>query len=1173
MSRRPLFVLVGLVAFLALGSAGLWLLMRKTPPRPLESGDALVEAGAPAASQPGSAAIEAAADEQAPERKVVEKAPLQKKLPATALTPLEAELKSASWVEGKLRFPDGTPPDEKIVIEARGKKFSNDALHWTEVARDGSFRVAFAKGTRTGWLRVKARYAFLPEDHKIRLPSKPGAAIEPVELAPLLGGCIRGHLALPLGTASASAGLEGTQIQGWCMSAGVDGLRSIGGEVGADERFELGGVPAKVDWSLNIDPQAFKRVQKEAVKVEPGKIVDLEFALQAGARLAGQVVDEDGRPVPEANFSYQAPNDPSGYGWSNFHGKKSGTDGGFDLRGAPTAKGTLTVEHEGYLAEHMEFNSLAEGGTQSGLRIVLRRGNAIAGTVNWADGKPAGGVLVSLRFTPDEQKDEGFSFFGRNEQVTKSDSEGKFRFTGLGRGKGTLRAESKLPPGKADASAVEASAKEGAEPAADEKNPAAAEETPGEAKDKPAARAAKGRKWTAIAEDTLAGTQNVVLTLDAGYSLAGRVTDAAGQPVKEFLVRAEPVDKTRREWEPARGALTGRYSDPAGTFVLEGLHEGEWQIRAEAKNAPACAPQQVRVPNQGAPVVLVLAEAASLSGVVVDPRGQVLPHVRVRADPDHDEGSLFVFNANKRFSTSSDAEGKFKIEGIPAGTLDLRASCEEWAEPAPIRMELAPGQKLEGVQIVMRTPGRIVGLVLDMAGHTDAGRPISISGGPSGSWQQTTSDANGRFTFEKLGPGDYNLSTQAKQEEYAAASDDQTKVQRIWQDQQRNLAVKVDEGATVDVTLGGLPKNAIHLVGHVVCGGRPVPNAYLQAWRHRQDEGEAQNFHASAGDDGSFDLILGGSGDYSVNVSSGPFGSSTVQAFTIKVGSEAQQAHDFELPGSRISGRVVDTQGKAQAQVWLQLAGDSHARGDQTRAVSGTVVSDEEGRFAFEHVGPGTYEIVCGGSDMGWRPGPRTGRSTRSGIVVEAGKSVEGLEIVAQPACRVEGIVTGPDGAPVAGATVRAVDEQGKSVVGWNRETTDGAGRFSFESLAPGRVAFLAEKGSLTSGYSSWVNVQDRETSKADLVLANGTLLYVETSDANGAHVGADIQVVDARGLDVTDAGNWSPPEAGEPAGRRVGPLAPGKYVVVVMRKEKPDQSVDVSVGGEASKSLSVRCD
>jgi len=1176
MSRRPVLVLSGLLVLLAVGIAGLWFLTRKPVVPGLEHDQPVAESGlAPAPSGPAPA-IEAAAETATPDRHVVEKAAVEKKSAgaAHALTPLEAELKNALWVEGTVVLPDGTPPDERIEVEARGKKFSNDALHSAEVGRDGKYRVAFAAGTRTGWLRLNGRYSYLREDCKVKLPTKAGAAIDPIELKPLLGGWIRGRVLLPLGTSAEGTGLAGTPVQAWRMSFSSgdesDNRRSLSGEIEADLHFDIGGVPGKGSVSLMVDPVSFARVQREEVKVEAGKVVDVEITLKAGARLSGQVVDEDGQPVADAAFFYQAPNAPGGDGWSNFHGKKSAADGSFDLRGAPPVQGTLTVEKEGFLPERQEFGSLAEGSSQPGLRVQLRRGSAISGTVADPQGQPLAGAQVRLRFTPEKQDEtQGFSFFGSNEQTTKSDTEGKFRFTGLARGTATLHAEAKPTAGKPDVEAkpVEAAAKSDGE---------AADEEPAAGKDATAAKAApkplKGRKWTAVVEDVQAGTQNVLLALSAGFGIQGRVVDSKGEPLKQFLVRAEPVDKDRKDWEPARGAVSGRFSDDNGKFTLEGLHEGEWMIRAEAKNAPACAPQQIRVPGQESALTLVLASAATVAGVVLDPKGQPVRSARVRAEPERREASRLVFNENKRFSSSTDAEGKFEIDGIPPGPVTLKATSDEWAAADPQALDLAPGARQEALRLVLHAPGRITGLVLDPNGHTDGNRPVSLNG--DGDWQQTTSDANGRFAFEKLAPGNYQLSTQAKQEEFAAAGSDQIKINRVWQQQQRSLQVKVSEGATSEVTLGGLPKDAIHLVGHVTCGGRPVPDAFLQTWKHGQAEGdEPQQFHASANDDGSFDLVLGGAGDYSVNVRAEGASSSTSLSFQVKVGSEAQQTHDFELPGARISGRVVDRQGKPQAQVWLQLGPDSKVRGESARNVSGNVSTDEEGRFLFEHVSPGTYEIVCGGGDMGWRSGPRTGRTTRSGLLVEAGKSLEGVEIVVQPACRVEGTVTGPDGTPLAGAQVQAVDEQGKSLTGWNHEVTDGSGHFDFDRLPRGRASFLAQKGSLTTGYSSWVTVQEREPSKVELALVQGTAVFVETANAEGGAVRADMQVFDSRGLDVTYVGRFGDAEGEQLPGRRIGPLAPGKYTLVVMRKEKPDLRQELSVGGEPTKAVRVLCD
>ena len=71
----------------------------------------------------------------------------------------------------------------------------------------------------------------------------------------------------------------------------------------------------------------------------------------------------------------------------------------------------------------------------------------------------------------------------------------------------------------------------------------------------------------------------------------------------------------------------------------------------------------------------------------------------------------------------------------------------------------------------------------------------------------------------------------------------------------------------------------------------------------------------------------------------------------------------------------------------------------------------------------------------------------------------------------------------------------------------------------------------------------------------------------------ADMQVFDSRGLDVTGAGFRTAPTGEALPGRRIGPLAPGKYSLVVMRKDKQDLRQELSVGGEPTKAVHVRCD
>jgi protocatechuate 3,4-dioxygenase beta subunit len=154
---------------------------------------------------------------------------------------------------------------------------------------------------------------------------------------------------------------------------------------------------------------------------------------------------------------------------------------------------------------------------------------------------------------------------------------------------------------------------------------------------------------------------------------------------------------------------------------------------------------------------------------------------------------------------------------------------------------------------------------------------------------------------------------------------------------------------------------------------------------------------------------------------------------------------------------------------------------------------------------------------------------------------------------RVTGVVVDRNGAPVAGATVRATDAEGRDALAyWMRACgpspgrtastarCDVAGRFTLELAAPGRFALRAEADGLTSP----AHVVPAPC--ADLVLRVETAAFLEArvTDAEGRPVaGAQVRLApaDARGapLDLADA-------VSDASGHvRCAPVPPGDYLVL----------------------------
>jgi RNA polymerase sigma-70 factor (ECF subfamily) len=143
--------------------------------------------------------------------------------------------------------------------------------------------------------------------------------------------------------------------------------------------------------------------------------------------------------------------------------------------------------------------------------------------------------------------------------------------------------------------------------------------------------------------------------------------------------------------------------------------------------------------------------------------------------------------------------------------------------------------------------------------------------------------------------------------------------------------------------------------------------------------------------------------------------------------------HEFVLQrGVTVSGRVVDPDGAPVrgAEVWQ--GSDQHS---WDRSL---MLSDDDGRFVFAHVAPGSTQV---GAE---KPGLASARVT---VDVPAGQGVQGLEVALARARTVRGIVQDERGAPLEGVSVAA--HRDHDYVGAHGRT-DARGVFEVRDLPDG---------------------------------------------------------------------------------------------------------------------------
>jgi protocatechuate 3,4-dioxygenase beta subunit len=563
-----------------------------------------------------------------------------------------------------------------------------------------------------------------------------------------------------------------------------------------------------------------------------------------------------------------------------------------------------------------------------------------------------------------------------------------------------------------------------------------------------------------------------LLRLPTTAPVAGRVLDALRrEPLAEAFVwlRGDPATAVR--------------TDRAGAYRL-----------AAVPVLPAAAVLAV-APDTAVVAVApgYLRETESLQAAAEE-RGPVFaldPSVRLRGrvfDAATKAGLAGVEVRWGRARARTGADGKFELRGLAAGhrfeLLLTRTGYAPRREPVP---PIAPGAPLT-LELSLDRGRRAIGRIVDpqeqpLAGATVTLYPAGESGfrrrrpEPGEEWFHASTDARGVFAIAGVPAGRYNLEARAAQ-----------------------LAPRVVPGLEIpagerehDVGTIALRPGA-SLTGRVTdAKGRPIAEAEIRI----VESGRA-----------SFLSLLGGLDEEpaALSAADGRFGvtgldpSQAVDVTVTRHGYGRAESLRVEPAGAplaitlhpalRLSGRVVGPRGEPVPRAQLILAGMRQHGGDVAMSTPLRGESDEEGRFAFKDVEPGTLQLIA--TVPGWQPG------TFSEISAAGDRDVEGLELVLSPAGAVEGRVTDADGRPVAGAWVRPAEAETFDLSRFfGSSGTDGDGWYRVEGLAPGPRSLAAEdeQGRRTVGE---VEVRSGVT-RLDLRFRRGVEVAGRAIDAEGA--------------------------------------------------------------------------
>ncbi|HEX6883671.1 MAG TPA: carboxypeptidase-like regulatory domain-containing protein [Planctomycetota bacterium] len=1107
-------------------------------------------AAAPAAEVAAPAAI------AAPAAPLAEAAPAATGEGASAAPDTQAERTAATaggrTLRGSVLLPAGAPQDETLRVLALSEaltprqvygvggllddvaagKQAEKLLASVTVDATGRFTLPLAAESKV-WLALDGRFLYSTR----AVPVAPGEGA--VELEGKLGARVLGRVQLPAGVADPAAALRALELalqpDGENFSLGASDLPlRRRARADAEGRFELRAVQAGYAQELEVDSEHCADTRVKVAELAPGRTEELTVVLSLGASLRGVVRTAGGQPLAGAEVR------AAETGFWGFPGEELAkatcdAEGAFDLRHVRPGKILLLAEGAGYLEIKPMELELREGEERGGLVLTLEEGAAIAGHARFPDGAPAAGAAIDVGFDPAAMVGMGAMNAARGaDGKATAAADGSFRVSGLG--KGPFRVTARLD--------------RDAGPGSDE--------------------------WRGRTAGVAPGTSDVLVELRAPVALVGRVLERSGAPVRTFRVRAQLPSAVFFEQAEKRDQS---FEDETGAFRLADLDPGTWEVTASAEGFGPSTTLLVSVPQEGEPLVITLAPAASVTGTVLDPQGapvagaKVAPHVdtaqrlqRLRGDADRPEAV-------------SKEDGTFLLTGLAEGRSAIEAQAQGFAGSDPLEVDLRAGETSTGLVLRLRRGATVTGEV-----YGPDGKPVSVrvmAQAPGGlEMSMAQSDGEGRFRIAGLDPGAWTITAmlQGGSIDPEGEADDMT---AGFLENLRFTMVQLEEGEEEHVVLGAPPKDPVVVRGRVRHGDEPVTNGIVSFFAQGSKGMEAMKV-ANLDSAGRYEARLDEPGKYFVSVQV-TGGTSAFQQHTIEFRATVPEVEehtlDLALPLGGVRGTVRDAQRQPLGNARVSLVTEGGVElGSMLGGQYSETVTDASGAYEFLYLRPGEYAVAAGGALFGGAFGNESasGRTLRAGLRVAEGRTLEGVDFQLETPGSIAGKVLDTAGQPVKDASLFVRDASGRLLDRFSMTTSSADGTFEYKGLAPGEYVVSARGKSLASLESAPVRVEAGEKASVELTLLAGTKLLVEVVDAEGTPAAVRVSVTDPNGRTVTGMLGWAEMSAlfadGLDGERTVvGPLPPGTYTVTAIAADGKKTTKPVELDGQPERRLKLR--
>ena len=745
------------------------------------------------------------------------------------------------------------------------------------------------------------------------------------------------------------------------------------GVTDAEGRVRLPWPDEAVEWTLAA-PQgrtASKRFES------PADAETLDWSLPSTASLGGRLIDAESRRAVAGAIVW-----PTG---RPERALETDARGGFEWTALEA--GTIEIEAgaDGFLRDRPTRVTDAE--RARGLVLALRPAATVVGRVETADGSGIEGAALSLERKPTPGRME-FRIGGRPQRTRSvTDEHGRFRLNGVDPERSWILGV------QADAYAPATTELVGLEPYRTKKD--------------------------------------VVVVLERGGRIAGRVVDEDGAPISGASLRASRASEgggpmARMMSRGAPPVQRETWADEDGRFELEALPTGRFDVKAASKGfAPRTVPG-IEIGDESEPpeLTIELAPGERLQGLVLGLDEQPLEGAKIFLQEDG--GGRFRMrgmggNSDEEPDTIAGVDGWFSLFDLSADApVSLRV---ERSGYVPEDLERVALPQKDFLVVNLSPSSTVRGTAVDSEGTPVANASVELSrssnmsmGGAvmmMRSQEDTSSDADGAFVFEDVRPGSLSFKAVASGYKEAALNDVELEAGTDLED----LVLRLDPGATLTGTVR-LPD------------GRPAIGARVD--RVREGGGFMRGM-SGVSTDGAGRYVLDGlePGDHSIEATH-PEYPRAVRDVELKPGPNGL---DLDLEGGQpVRGVVLSDEGKAVAGARVDLVEPGRFWGG-FGAETGV-----DGTFSVDGVKDGRYGVRVAASGYA---------SSDPDLEIEvAGQPVEGLDLRLTRGGALVGSVEGVSEEDYARIDLQAIHQEGRGFLGG---TVDFEGRFRIENAAEGR--------------------------------------------------------------------------------------------------------------------------